>query len=118
MNAYSLDLRERVVAAAEAGTPHAEIVRTFRVGVATIGRYLRRHRRGESLAAKPRPGMRPQIGAAQAEALEGQLRAVGTDASLDEHCARWQQEQGVAVSVSTMSRALARVAGWTRKKRR
>ena len=118
MNAYSLDLRERVVAAAEAGTPHAEIVRIFRVGVATIGRYLRRHRQGESLAAKPRPGLRPQIGAAQAEALEAQLQVAGTDASLAEHCARWQREQGVAVSVSTMSRALARVAGWTRKKRR
>ncbi len=117
MKAYSVDLRERVLAAVDAGTPHAEIVRVLRVSLATIGRYVRLRREGHSLEAKRHPGMTPLIGEPQRTALEAQLVAVGTDASLEEHCALWREEQGVSVSVQTMSRVLARVVGWTHKKR-
>ncbi len=61
--------------------------------------------------------MTPRIGAPEREALQRQLAAAGPDASLEDHCELWQQAQGVKVSVQTMSRALARVAGWTHKKR-
>ena len=117
MKAYSVDLRERVLAAVEAGTPHAEIVRMLRVSLATIGRYVRLHREGGPLAGKRHPGMRPRIGEPERAALTAQLAAVGTDASLAEHCELWHTQQGVRVSVPTMGRALARVAGWTHKKR-
>ena len=117
MKAYSEDLRERVLLAVDAGTPHAEIVRLLRVSLATIGRYVRLRREVGSLAAKRHPGMRPRIGEPERAALEAQLAAVGVDASLEAHCQRWQAEQGVLVSVPTMGRALARVAGWTHKKR-
>ena len=117
MKAYSVDLRERVLLAVDAGTPHAEIVRVLRVSLATIGRYVRLRREGSLLAGKRHPGMRPRIGEPERAALAAQLAAVGTDASLAEHCARWHVEQGVRVSVPTMGRALARVAGWTHKKR-
>lgn len=118
MNGYSLDLRERVLALVDAGTRRAEIVKTLRVSLASIGRYIRLRREGQSLAAKPRPGRRAHIGPAQAEALELQLLAVGTEGSLELHCELWEETQGVRVSGPTMSRALAKVAGWTRKKRR
>lgn len=117
MKAYSVDLRARVLAAVDAGTPHAEIVRMLRVSLATIGRYVRLRREGHSLEAKRHPGMTPLIGEPQRRALEAQLAAVGTDASLEEHCELWQARHGVRVSVQTMSRVLARVAGWTHKKR-
>ena len=117
MRAYSLDLRERVLAAVDAGTAHAEIVCLMRVSLATIGRYVRLRRQGSPLAGRRHPGMRPRIGEPQREALEAQLVAVGADASLEQHCARWHEQQGVRVSVPTMGRALARVAGWTHKKR-
>ena len=117
MKAYSVDLRERVLAAVEAGTPRPEIVRMLRVSLATIGRYVRLRREGHSLKAKRHPGMRPLIGEPRRTALEAQLAAAGTDASLEEHCGLWQAQHGVRVSVQTMSRVLARVAGWTHKKR-
>ncbi len=56
MKAYSVDLRERVVAAVNAGTAHAEIVRVFGLSLATIGRYVRLRRAGGALAAKRHPG--------------------------------------------------------------
>ena len=45
-----------------------------------------------------------------------QVRA-SLDATLAEHCARWERAQGVRVSAATMSRSLARV-GWPLKKSR
>lgn len=117
MKAYSVDLRERVLAAVDAGTPHAEIVRVFRLSLATIGRYVRLRRQGHSIQAKKPPGMRPRIGAPERAALQAQLAAAGTDASLEQHCRLWQQAHRVRVSVPTMGRARARVAGWTHKKR-
>lgn len=117
MKAYSVDLRERVLGLVDAGTPHAEIVRMLRVSLATIGRYVRLRREGRSLEAKRHPGMTPRIGEPERAALEAQLVAAGTDASLAEHCELWHARHGVRVSVQTMSRVLARVAGWTHKKR-
>ena len=117
MKASAEDLRKRVLAAVDAGTPHAEIERIMRVGLATISRYVRLRREGHPLADKRHPGMRPRIGEPERTALEAQLVAVGVDASLAEHGERWHTQQGVRVRVQTMSRALARVAGWTHKKR-
>src|SRR5687768_18620347 len=41
MRAYSMDLRERVLAAVDRGTPRKEIVHTLGVSEPTIRRYLR-----------------------------------------------------------------------------
>src|ERR1051325_8533620 len=38
------------------------------------------------------------------------------DATLEEHCRWWEQTSGVRVSHATMSRAITRDCGWTRKK--
>ncbi len=114
MNAYSVDLRERIVGAVEGGTSRVRAVETYRVSLATVKRYLKLNREGGGLAPKPSPGRPPKIGVEQHAELEEQLRAHDT-ATLREHIELWQRRRGVGMSVPAMSRAIERV-GWTRKK--
>jgi len=66
---YSVDLRERAVAAVEAGRLQAEVGQLFRVSLATLKRWLAQRRAGQSLAPKRgRPGPRPTFGHAEAAA--------------------------------------------------
>jgi transposase len=118
MNAYSKDLRVRVLAAADRGTPREEIVRVLGVSLATIGRWLRRRRETGDADARPSPGRTRSIcsGAEECRALWAQLEA-RPEATLEEHRELWERESGMRVSVATMSRAIRRL-GWTYKKRR
>lgn len=113
---YSVDLRERLLWAIDAGLSQAEAARLFGVGTATIARWRRRQRERGSVAPRPRPGRPRRIGHAQERTLLAQVRAL-PDATLREHCAQWEAEQGVRLSETTMSRALARL-GWPLKKSR
>lgn len=115
MKPYSVDLRERLLRAIDAGLGQAEAARLFGVGETTIKRWRRQWRTVGTLAPKPRPGRPPRIGPAQRPALEARLRAA-PDATLAEHCTAWEREQGGRVSVATMSRAIRRL-GWTVKKK-
>ena len=114
MNAYSVDLRKRIVEAVDGGMSRSQAVETFQVSLATIKRYLRLKREGRALEPKPSPGRRPKISVEQHAALEAQLRAHDT-AKLEEHIRLWRDQWGVGMSVPAMSRAIKRV-GWTRKK--
>jgi transposase len=117
MRAYSMDLRERVVAAVDRGTPRKEIVRTLGVSEATIRRYLRLRRETGSVAPKPPPKRPFSIGqSVQQRTLLWKQLEEHDDATLDQHCQLWEGKQGVRVSISTMSRAIGRL-GWTLKKR-
>ena len=116
MRAYSLDLRERIVAAVVAGEAQSAVARRFGVAVATVGNYLRLRRATGSLAPRPRPGGQPEIGRARYPALLAQVRA-DPDATLAQHCGTWAEAEGQVVSVSTMGRTIARL-GWTHKKKR
>ncbi len=115
MKPYSTDLRQRIVAAVQSGDAKAAVARRFCVERSTVRRYLHQWERTESLTAKPIPGATPAITPTQYPALLAQLTTM-PDATLEAHCDQWEQEQGVRVSISTMSRAQRR-AGWTRKKR-
>lgn len=114
MNAYSVDLRLRVLAAVDAGTPRSEVANTFGVSLSTIERLMRARREQGHVVPKPRPGLSRHISPEQHTDLEAMLCAQ-PDATLEEHCLTWEQEQGRRVSASTLCRALRR-AGWTRKK--
>jgi transposase len=98
------------------GRSQSETARVFGVGLSTVKRYLQQHREHGSLAPKPIPGAARHIGAEQEEALRAQLQAY-SDATLEQHCAWWEQDHHQGVSVATMSRALARLR-WTHKKSR
>ncbi len=118
MKTYSLDLRERVLAAVDRGMPRKEAVGVFGVSLATVKRWLKRRDETGSAAPKRRPGMRPRIGSTAGErhALWRQLEG-SPEATLEEHREMWEREHGVRVSVATMSRAVRRL-GWTYKQSR
>ena len=97
MNAYSKDLRVRVLAAVERGTPREEIVRAFDLSLARIGRWLRRHREtGEVVTPRPSPGTTSRILRTTEErrALWRQLEE-NREATLEEHRELWERERGV-----------------------
>ena len=118
MNAYSLDLRLKVLDAIDRGIPRKEVVRTFGVSMPTLERYLRRRREGAGLAPGRSPGRTPSICASVEEKrmLCAQLEE-NADAILEHHCKMWERKRAVKVSVSTMSRAVRKL-GWTFKKSR
>ena len=66
MDAYSMDLRERVAAAVDGGTARRAAARTFRVSPSFVTKLLRRRRETGSLAARPRPP-RPAADGADAQ---------------------------------------------------
>jgi transposase len=112
--AYSLDLRERVVAATQTGLSVPAAARLFQVSTATIERWRRRTREGRDLGAHTSPGRRRWLAPEQTALLDAQI-AAAPDASLLEHCRRWAARTGVVVSTATMSRWTRRL-GWTVKK--
>ena len=59
--AYSLDLRERVVAAVAAGESCRSVAATFKVSVASVVKWSQRYRRTGSAAARPMGGNRPYV---------------------------------------------------------
>ena len=116
MNAYSLDLRLKVLDAVDRGIPRKEVVRTFGVSMPTLERYLRRRREGTGLAPGRSPGRTPSICASVEERrmLWKQLEE-NDEATLERHCELWEKKRKVRVSISTMSRAVRKL-GWTFKK--
>ena len=108
MKQYSVDLRERLLRAIDAGLSQAEASRLFGVGTSTISRWRQQRRETGSLAPKVRTGRRPAIGPDQTGALQAQV-AQYPDATLAEHCARWARDHGVTLSVAGMSRAIRRL---------
>jgi len=114
MNAYSLDLRKKIVEAKQRGTPTSEVARSFGVGVSTVKRYAATAREGRPLAPKKRPGSKPKMGETATRLLEADLRERPA-ATLPQRRELLSRVAGVWVSDSTVSRMLGRL-GWSRKK--
>jgi transposase len=114
MNAYSMDLRERVVAACDRGEgTREEIARRFRVGVAWVYRLLQRRRETGSIEPKPHGGgQKPAFDPPAAERLR-QAVEDRPDATLEE----LREAVGIACGTSAVHRALERL-GLPRKKSR
>jgi transposase len=115
MKAYSVDLRQRILAAIDRGMPRQQVVVTFGVSLATLKRLLARRRDTGDLTPQSPPGRRRSIPAEHHAALWAQLQA-HPDATLETHTQLWNAAQGTAVSRWTLGRAIQRL-GWTRKKR-
>ena len=116
MNAYSEDLRRKIVEAAERGTPKAEVARAFGVGVSSVKRYVATAREGRSLASKKHPGSKPKLDERAKKLLEADLEE-RPEATLPGRREFLERVAGVRVSDSTISRMLKRL-GWSRKKDR
>jgi transposase len=105
MKPYSLDLRQRILAAVQRGEGSLrELADLFRVNLSSIVRLLRRYRETGSLAPKPHAGG-PKLrldGRATAELLR--LVREQPDATL----AELRDRLGVPCSIMTIARALKR----------
>ena len=84
MKQYSVDLRERLPGAIDAGPSQAEASRLVGVGTRTITRWRQQRTATGTVAPKPRPGRRPAIGPDQADALRVHV-AHPSDATLADH---------------------------------
>jgi transposase len=116
MNAYSEDLRKKIVEAVERGMPKIEAAKTFGVGISSVKRYAATYREGRSLTPKKRPGSKPKLDEDARKLLEANLED-HPEATLPHRREFLRRVCGVSVSDSTVSRMLRRM-GWTRKKDR
>src|SRR3954462_2517801 len=114
--AYSSDLRERALAAYEAGEGRqSEIARAYRIGERTLSGWLKLAREEGRRHPKPRRGgTKPGGGEAATPAA---LVAERNDATLAEYADLLADRTGVRRSPSALCRAL-RALGLVRKKRR
>ena len=114
MKAYSIDLRERVVAACDAGdSTREQIAARFSVSVVWICKLLRQRRQTGSIAPRPHGGGHPRAFDAAADDRLRQAVRADDDATL----AELADASGVTCCASAVHRALARL-GVTRKKSR
>lgn len=109
--AYSVDLRERSLAAMTAGMSMTEAARIFAVSRSTLSRWRQRQQTTGSLHPGQSSGRPRRLTPAHEAVLLTQLQAQ-PDLTLAELCAA----APVRVSATTMSRTVRRL-GVTRKKR-
>lgn len=116
MDAYSEDLRKKIVEATERGMPTIEVARAFGVGLSSVKRHAKTAREGGSLSPRRSPGRRPKADGRARRLLEADLRE-RPSATLLERREYLRSMAGLTVSESTLSRLLRRL-GWSRKKDR
>lgn len=114
MNAYSEDLRKKIVEAVERGTPKTEVARAFGVCVSSVKRYVATFREGRYLAPKKHLGSRPKLDERTRRLVEADLEERSA-ATLPERREFSEKAAGVRVSDSTASWVLKRLR-WSRKK--
>jgi len=116
MKPYSQDLRERVVAAVEAGqSSQSEIAATFAVSDSTIDKWMKRWRATRSVAALPFAGGRERVLKACAAVIRAEVQHQ-PDVTLAELCERVVAQAEVTASRSMMTREL-QILALPRKKK-
>ncbi|HEX9333808.1 MAG TPA: transposase [Anaerolineales bacterium] len=109
MKAYSVDLRERVVASIESGECNIPAAaRRFKVSEPTIERWVARKRRTGMCAPLPHTGG-PLRRLAGAEAVIRTAVKAQPDATLEELCEVVEKETKIRSNSSMMCRELARL---------
>jgi transposase len=117
MKAYSLDLRQKVLAAALRGNRTIrEVAELFGVGTSFVNKVLDLHRTGQDIAPRPHGGGYPARLLPRHEKLLRSRVRQHEDATLEELSAHLGEQAELSVSVSTVSRALIRL-GLGRKKK-
>jgi transposase len=107
MQAYSLDLRERIIRACEEeGYTRQEVADWFGVSRSFRQKLLRRHEDGDSIAPQAAgKGPAPTLGQEELHRL-AQLGRAHADATREELCNLLEASKGPSVSLATMCRAL------------
>jgi transposase len=116
MNAYSEDLRKKIIEALRRGATKSEAARAFGVSRSSVKRYAKLVEEGRPLAPRKRPGSKPKMDEGAAKLLEADVERRPA-ATLSERCEFLEKVAGLRVSESTLSRMLRRL-GWSRKKGR
>ena len=114
MNAYSEDLREKIVEALERGMGKSQAARTFSVSLSSVKRYAKLAQEGRALAPKKRPGSKPKLDERSSKLLQADLEE-HPFLTLQERCEYLRAVASVEVSRSTVCRAIKRMDS-TRKK--
>ncbi len=117
MKAYSLDLRQKVLAAPLRGDRSLrEVAELFGVGKTFVDKLLGIHRAGQDIAPRPHGGGYPARLLPRHEKLLRARVRQRQDATLEELRAHLEEQAELSVSVSTVSRSLIRL-GLGRKKK-
>jgi transposase len=114
MNAYSEDLREKIVEALRRGMGKSQAARTFSVSLSSVKRYAKLAQEGRSLAPKKRPGSKPKLDERASKLLQADLEE-HPFLTLQERCEYLRAVASVEVGRSTVCRAIKRMDA-TRKK--
>ena len=105
MKPYSQDLRERVIAALEAGKTQAEVAAQFQIHKSTLEKWWYRWRDTGSCAALPAASGPKRTLQAAERFLRDEVKKQ-PDLTLVELCERVKEAKGVIVSPSMMCREL------------
>jgi transposase len=114
MNAYSVDLREKIIEALRRGMGKSEAARTFSVSLSSVKRYAKLAEEGRSLTPKKRPGSKPKLDERASKLLEEDIKE-RPFITLQQRCEYLCSIASLEVSRSTMCRAIKRMNS-TRKK--
>jgi transposase len=110
MNAYSQDLREKIVEALfERGMGKTETAHIFGVSLSSVKRYARAASEGKCLAPKKRLGSEPKLDERARRLLAADVEE-RPFATLSERRAYLKVVAGISVSNSTVCREFKRIA--------
>jgi transposase len=112
MKAYSMDLRQRVLAACDAGRGTQAVAEAFSVSASWVRRLKQRRRQDGQVAPRPQPRGPVPGWQTYADAIRAAV-AAHPDATLREY----RERHGLPLSRSALARALAAL-GLSRKKSR
>src|SRR5829696_6848152 len=114
MNAYSEDLRMKIVEALGRGMGKSEAARTFSVSLSSVKRYAKLAEESCPLAPKKRPGSKPKLDERASKLLEKDVKE-RPFLTLRQRREYLRLMASVEVSRSTVCRAIKRMNS-TRKK--
>jgi transposase len=117
MNAYSVDLREKIVAAVGRGMSKAQAARTFGVGATSVKRYVKLAEEGKSLRPGKAPGKKSKLDGSGIDLLEEEDLRARPAVTYEKRADLLYELLGVRVSKATICRRIKRL-GYTRKKDR
>ena len=115
MNAYSEDLRKKIIEALRRGATKSEAARAFGVSRSSVKRYAKLVEEGRPLAPRKRPGSKPKMDEGATKLLEADVERRPA-ATLSERCEFLEKVAGLQVSESTLSRMLRRLRDGAEKK--